>query len=387
MYELKVTRMKHRPSLIFVFVSMMFVSSAVASPQTDSGDRLIDERLRSLSSPEGGQIVDCGSTTMNKPGNKASLCARAALGDGKPFHLLYSGPTGFFHSAYGLAGDAVGNVYTVQYDSRGLLHLGSEKRSQVFDGNRIRVTPCIKPIRLGSTEEGMLACITPVNEQESQAATRQKPIEATVCAILKHPAAFNNRMVRIHGYASGNFEYSELGADGCSDSLWFAYGNGEGPPGLVAYVNGGARPGAEDAEGRLILPIPVKLVEDSSFHRFEKLMRARAEADERSAKRNPDNFVFHRVSATFTGRIDGVSDDVHAFHLKRKAMDNADYLGFGQMGLFDAQFILQSVDNDAVLETFPPIPNPAPSKPPKAEIGNLPHYVKMRKFSSFSPTR
>jgi hypothetical protein len=350
--------MKPSPPLIFVFVSTVLVSSAVASPQTDSGDRLISERLRSLSSSDGGQIIDCGSTTMNKPGDKASLCARAALGNGKPFHLLYSGPTGFFHSAYGLAGDAVGNVYAVEYDSRGLLHLGLGKRSRVFDGNRIRVTTCIKPIRLGSTEEGILACITPVNVQESQAATRQKPIETTVCAILEHPAAFNNRMVRIHGYASGNFEYSELGADGCSGSLWFAYGNGEGPPGLAAYVMGGARPGAEDAEGRLILPVPVKLVENSSFRRFQKLMRARAQADERSLKENAATFALHRVAATFIGRIDGISDDVHAFHLKRKETDRVDYLGFGQMGLFDAQFVLQSVENDAVLEAFPPIPKP-----------------------------
>jgi hypothetical protein len=70
-------------------------------------------------------------------------------------------------------------------------------------------------------------------------------------------------------------------------------------------------------------------------------------------------------AATFIGRIDGVPDDVHAFHLKRKDMDRADFLGFGQMGLFDGQFVLQSVEHDAVLEKFPPIPKPEPSKPPK----------------------
>jgi len=348
--------MKSRFSLIFVFVSIVLALSALASPQTDSGDQLIEEKLRSLSSPDEGLTVDCGITTMNKPVGKATLCARAAFGDGKPFHLLYSGPTGLFHLAYGLASDAVGNVYAVEYDSRGLLHLGLGKRSQTFDGNRIRVTTCIKPIRLGSTEEGILACITPINEQKSQAATLQKPIETTVCAILEHPAAFNNMIVRIHGYASGNFEYSELGADGCSDSLWFVYGNGEGPPDLAANVMGGARPGSEDAEGRLILPVPVKLVDNLSFRRFQRLMRARAKADQRSLKENPTTFALHRVAATFIGRIDGVSEDVHAFHLKRKETDRVDYLGFGQMGLFNAQFVLQSVENDAVLEAFPPIP-------------------------------
>ena len=92
-------------------------------------------------------------------------------------------------------------------------------------------------------------------------------------------------------------------------------------------------------------------------------MRARAKADERSLKDNADSFTFHRVAATFTGRIDAVRDDIHAFHLKRKDADRADFLGFGQMGLFDAQFILQSVEHDAVLEEFPPIANPERSKP------------------------
>jgi len=237
-----------------------------------------------------------------------------------------------------------------------LLHLSLGKKSQVFDDNRIKVTACIKPIRLGRAEEGMLACVTPVNEQQSALAAQQKPIETTVCAILENPAEFNNKMVRVHGYASGNFEYSELGAEGCDGSIWFAYGTGEGPPGLVMYVTGGAWPGAEDSEGRLILPIPVNLVKDSSFQRFQKLMKARAEADAKSEKENPDNFVIHRVAATFTGRIDGVSDGIHAFHLKRKPTDKLDYLGFGAMGQFDAQFVLQSVANDAVLEAFPPIP-------------------------------
>jgi hypothetical protein len=191
-------------------------------------------------------------------------------------------------------------------------------------------------------------------------------MDTTVCAIINHPAAFNNKMVRIHGYVSGNFEYSELGADGCSGSIWFAYGGGEGPPGLVAYVNGGARPGAEDDEGRLILAIPVKVIQDASFRRFEKLMKARVEADEQSKKENPNSYVFHRVSATFTGRIDGVLRQCTCFHLKRKDMDRADFLGFGQMGLFDAQFVLQSVEHDAVLEKSPPIEKPEPNEPPKS---------------------
>ena len=358
--------MKLNPVLILAFASIVSSSFAVARGQSDPDDRLISNRLTSLSASNGGKPTDCGRTGVRNPEGGLTVCARAAFEERKPFFILYSGPVGFFRFAYGLAGDSVGNIYEVEYESRGLLNLGLGRKSQAFDENRVRVTACVKPIRLGSTPEGLLVCITPVNEQESQLAARQKPLETTVCAIVEHPFAFNNKMVRIHGYASGNFEYSELGADGCSGSLWFEYGNGEGAPGLVATVNGGARPGSEDAEGKLILAVPVKLVQDSNFQRFQKLMRARAKADERDSKENADTWTFHRVAATFTGRIDAVPDDVHAFHLKRKNTDRADFLGFGQMGLFDAQFILQSVENDAVLEKFPASPNPLRSKPPKS---------------------
>jgi hypothetical protein len=351
--------MKLSTLLILAVVSIVCSSFVVSKAQSDTEEQLISRRLTSLSASNGGEPIDCGSTNMNRPDGKVSICAKAAFEDRKPFYSLYSSNTfGFFKFAYGLAGDAVGNIYEVEYDSRGLLHLGLGKKSQVFDQNRTRVTTCVKPIQLGSTEEGLLTCITPVNEQESQLVAHQKLIETTVCAILEHPSAFNNKMVRIHGYASGNFEYSELGADGCSDSLWFVYGNGDGPPDLVAIVSGGARSGSEDAEGRRILPVPVKLIQDSNFQRFQKLMRERAKADERNLKENENTLTFYRVAATFTGRIDAVSDDVHSFHLKRKDTDRADFLGFGQMGLFDAQFVLQSVEHDAVLEKFPPIPNP-----------------------------
>jgi len=332
------------------------ISSIMDASQIRSANRIINERLKSLSAPGSDRPIDCGSTTMDKPEEMVSACATDAIANRKSFYLLYSGPFGIFQYSYGLAGDAVGNIYQVQYDSKGLLYLGLDKKSQVFDDNRIRVTTCIKPVRVGKTEEGMLACLTPVNEQESALAARQKPIEATVCTITEDPAAFNNKMVRVHGYVSGNFEYSDLGADDCPNSIWFAYGNGEEPPGLVAHVNGGARPGAEDADGRFIRPVPVILITDTSFEQFQKLMKARDEADAQYTGGDPDSYTFHRVAATFTGRIDGVSNDIRAFRLKRKSTDRSDFLGFGQMGSFDAQFVLQSVANDAVLETFPPTP-------------------------------
>lgn len=44
--------------------------------------------------------------------------------------------------------------------------------------------------------------------------------------------------------------------------------------------------------------------------------------------------------------------------MKRKPTDRADFLGFGQMGLFDAQFVLEAVEDEAVLEKQPPDVHP-----------------------------
>jgi len=340
-------------SIVLVDAQLLALEEA---SERDPTNRLIDDKLKSLSFTSHGPATDCGRTTLNRPEDEVSNCARTAFENGKPFRVRYSRPGQVSYYSYGLAGDGERNVFEVAYDIRGLLSLGLGKNAQVFEDNHIRVTTCPKPVVLGKTEEGIPACILPIDEKESAVAAQQKPIETTVCAITENPSAFNNKMVRIHGDVSGNLEYSELSEDRCSSSIWFAYGNGDGPPGVVAYVTGGAEPGAQDSEGKRILPIPVKLVQDSNFKRFQSLMKARVRADERSEKTNRNGCAFHRVSATLVGRIDAVSPEVHAFHLKRTPLDRADYLGFGQMGLFDAQFILQSVENDVVLRTSPPIP-------------------------------
>jgi hypothetical protein len=323
----------------------------------DPTNRLMSDRLKSLAFSGGRPAKDCGKTTTSRPNEAISNCARAAFGKGKPFYVRYSEPDQVPYFSYGLAGDGQGNLSEVVYDSRALLNLGLSKNAQVFDDNRIRVTRCLSPIILGATTEGIVACVPPINERETAVAAQQKPIDTTLCAIAENPSDFNNKLVRIRGDVWGNFEYSELGNDRCSITIWFAYGTGEGMPGLEAYVPGGSRPGAEDAEGRRILPIPVKLVQDFRFRRFQQVMRARVIADARSEKTNPNEYVFHRVTATMIGRIDAVSPDIYAFHLKRTQMDKADFLGFGQMGLFDAQFILRSVESDAVLSAPSSIPS------------------------------
>jgi hypothetical protein len=311
-------------------------------------------RLNAFSTRHGGSLVDCGRTSAKTPDAGVADCAKTAFQNRRPFAVQYFTDFRLFSYAYALGGDAKGNVAMVTYDSRGFPAVPPTPRTELLDGNRIRLNSCVAPVTFGMTEDGVLACITPVNEKASVSGIGQEPIDTTVCAITENPAAFNNKLVRIRGHVSGNFEFSMLSGDGCSGSTWFDYGSDDSPPGLVAHVPGGATPGAEDEEGRRILPVPVSLLRDRNFHRFQRLMKARVEADKRYSKLNPGEFISHQVTATFVGRIDGVSPEIHQFHLKHSDTDRADFLGFGQMGLFDTQLIMQSVEGDAVLETERP---------------------------------
>lgn len=132
-------------------------------------------------------------------------------------------------------------------------------------------------------------------------------------------------------------------------------GDGSAPPGLVATVNGNGKPGGKNSKGAPVKPIPVELVRDANYEKFEHYMAVKAEDkpcwDLLSEPTPPDCDV-HQVTATFIGRIDSVSKEIHASHLERSSFDHPDFKGFGQMGMFDAQFILQSVEDVRVVDSL-----------------------------------
>src|SRR5690348_14704585 len=162
-------QMKVGSRLILTVLAIALLPLVPSGAQSDPEDQLISERLASLANLNGRHAVDCGTTDMYKPTASVSACVETAFHDGKAFHVVYPGPArAFFHFAYGLAGDGNGNIFEVQYDSRGLLYLGMPKNSQVYDENEIRVTRCVKPVRLGRTEQGLVACIVPIDAQASK---------------------------------------------------------------------------------------------------------------------------------------------------------------------------------------------------------------------------
>ncbi|HWY52842.1 MAG TPA: hypothetical protein VNZ03_00160 [Terriglobales bacterium] len=198
--------------------------------------------------------------------------------------------------------------------------------------------------------------VAPVSAQNPSKRLRPKPIETSVCEILRNPSVFNNKLVRIRGQVSVSFEYSLLDDERCSDhAIWFALADGTGAPGLGAVVNGNGKPGGKNSAGTPVPPLFVKLIRDSNFERFEHYMLVKSEAKpcfNPPTQPTPADCGVDRVAATFTGRIDSVSKAVHEAHLKRKFGEGADWKGFGHMGMFDAQLVVEQVEDVQAVDSF-----------------------------------
>lgn len=296
-------------ALLFLYTAAISVGSGQAvqekSVSPDTTYRLFNNRLKALSFLR-GPASDCSASFAAY--GSVGECARKQLQDHKSFFLSYPGFGNRASTfAYGLAGDAKGNVFSVAYQGQGFPPVALSRHMRLTDDNHTRVVECIKPVSLQETPQGLTVCVPPVNQKQSELLARRPPVETTVCAVLANPAAFNNRLVRIRAYYRGDFENSALHDNRCRGSLWLGYGRGV-PPGVVAYVSPGKTPGSEDSKGRRILPIPVSFIRDSRFERFETLVRM-----------NPEPVVpligdpIQHVTAAFIGRVDAVSTQVHEF--------------------------------------------------------------------------
>ena len=201
----------------------------------------------------------------------------------------------------------------------------------------------------------LTATVPSAYAQKDSKNVQPKPIETTVCEIMKNPSAFNNKLVRVRGHVEVSFEYSFLEDDDCSDALWFALADGSGPPGLVAIVNGEGKPGGKNSKGVAVKPLLVRLIRDSNFEKFEHYMAVKAEGRpcvNSPFEPTPTDCAVDRVTATFTGRIDSVSKQLHQAHLKRSHSGPNDGKGFGQMGMFDAELVVGLVENVLAVDTL-----------------------------------
>jgi len=310
------------------------------------------ERLKEFAAHGSGNPVDCGRAPRYPGSDQLAACGIDAFNQGKAFFLLYYASFEKRSVSNGIAGDIEGNVLEVGYDTKKWLKIAFPKRSQFSDEDRLVSTRCLGPISLIRTSNSELACAIPISPRASEPQTSSLPIETTISEILRDPFLFNNKIVRVRGRVLIGSEYSTIDDPGVdAPGIWFVLAGGSAPPGLVATVEGASRPGMEDADGRIIPPLSVQLVRNANFERFEQLMTIATKANALAFKSEKQHPVFHEVTATFIGRIDGVKPEIHAFQLKRTWKDKLDYLGFGQAGQFDAQLVVESVENDSVLES------------------------------------
>lgn len=159
----------------------------------------------------------------------------------------------------------------------------------------------------------------------------------------------NNRLANVRGYLEINFEYPVLIDEKCSDhGIWFTFADGSGPPGLLINVQGRGTPGSKDATGRATPPIAVRLVKDASFEELMHFLDLSAKAEsctDKPPSADLPNCTTYRVTATFTGRIDSLSRKPHGARRKRSSSQTIDGEGFGHMGMFEAELVVQSVEN------------------------------------------
>jgi hypothetical protein len=172
-------------------------------------------------------------------------------------------------------------------------------------------------------------------------AIQAQVVDTTVCDVLKAPASFNGKMVRIKGTVSAGLDqFIVRGAD-CGqqvDGIWLAYPEGtKGKAGPDAMVE--LQP-AHNFAGKYAAPTrtAVQLQKDKAFKQFDSLL---------AEEHNKGSYMClgcrrYDVSATLVGRLDGVGDA----SLQRDASGKiTGFGGFGNMNAYPARLVLQSVSD------------------------------------------
>lgn len=158
------------------------------------------------------------------------------------------------------------------------------------------------------------------------AAGQDKFVDTTVCDVVKEPAVFDNKLVRLTATLAGNFEISSIRDPVHKDckSMWFTY-PGSGPAAYVSF-----------STGEPTKPRPsVQLTKDKNFREFQRYV------DAKMYSRQPDSLCMdcprYEVTAVMVGLVEfaGVGR------------------GFGHMNMFPVQFVLHSIEKTTVKDLAP----------------------------------
>lgn len=170
---------------------------------------------------------------------------------------------------------------------------------------------------------------------------KAQAVDTDICSIAKNPASFNGKMVRVKGIAvAGYDQFIIKDPTVCGyqvDGIWLEYPTGtKGKAGAATIVT--AQP-ARNYAGPYKAPTrtPVVLDKSKDFKQFDSLM-----SQQRHGMGMCLGCVKNTVSATFVGRLDSVANTT----LKRdKDGKVTDFGGFGNMNMYPARLVLQSVSD------------------------------------------
>jgi hypothetical protein len=166
-----------------------------------------------------------------------------------------------------------------------------------------------------------------------------QPVNATVCAVLKNPASFNGKTVRIKGTVVAGFDQFVVNDGDCGEEvngIWLAY-----PPGAKAKSGPIAMIELEPAHNFAGKVAPearpaISLTRDKAFKQFDSLLAQRHDQSGGVCLGCPR----YQVQATFVGRLDAVD----TAGVQRDASGKIVGLdGFGNLNAYPARLVLESV--------------------------------------------
>jgi len=169
-------------------------------------------------------------------------------------------------------------------------------------------------------------------------------VDATVCAILKNPASFNGKIVTVKGTVVVGLDQFIVKDGDCGlpvNGIWLAFPPGtKAKAGPIAVVE--LQP-AHNFAGKFtpVTRTPVTLEKNKDFKTFDNALSQMHEKEPGLCLDCSKN----DVTATITGRLDGVADAT----LQRDAAGKIVGLGgFGNMNAYAARLVIQSVSGVSV---------------------------------------
>jgi len=170
------------------------------------------------------------------------------------------------------------------------------------------------------------------------------PVDVKVCDVVKSPASFDGKMVRIKGTVVAGFDefvIKDATDPNCGfpvNGIWLSYPQGsKAKSGPVAIVT--AQP-AHNFAGTLKTPTrtPVTLDKSKDFKQFDSLL---AQPHQKGLDMCL-GCARYEVTATLVGRLDTVADA----SIKRDASNKiVGFGGFGNMNAYPARLVLASVSD------------------------------------------